>query len=134
MFCNIQFAIAPSAWWHYALCGMVGLLCAYFIVLITQYYTDYTNSPVKKIAAASRTGHGTNIIAGIAVGMESTAFPAITISISLLCATMCMLCTAVFVLSMNNFGPIADNAGGVVEMNYKRICCWWVCTCVFFII
>eukprot|EP00486_Rosalina_sp_Unknown_P004605 CAMPEP_0201574916 /NCGR_PEP_ID=MMETSP0190_2-20130828/19710_1 /ASSEMBLY_ACC=CAM_ASM_000263 /TAXON_ID=37353 /ORGANISM="Rosalina sp." /LENGTH=813 /DNA_ID=CAMNT_0048003823 /DNA_START=110 /DNA_END=2551 /DNA_ORIENTATION=+ len=132
--------IAPAAWWHYALCGMVGLLCAYSIVLITQYYTDYVNEPVKKIAAASRTGHGTNIIAGIAVGMESTAMPAITISISLFvsytlgynsglpsehlaglfgtaCATMGMLCTAVFVLSMNNFGPIADNAGGVVEMS-----------------
>ncbi len=83
MFCNIQFAIAPSAWWHYALCGMVGLLCAYCIVLITQYYTDYIYEPVKKISRASRTGHGTNIIAGIAVGMESTALPAITISISL---------------------------------------------------
>eukprot|EP00484_Ammonia_sp_Unknown_P016842 CAMPEP_0197042272 /NCGR_PEP_ID=MMETSP1384-20130603/18662_1 /TAXON_ID=29189 /ORGANISM="Ammonia sp." /LENGTH=844 /DNA_ID=CAMNT_0042473347 /DNA_START=34 /DNA_END=2568 /DNA_ORIENTATION=- len=132
--------IAPAAWWHYALCGMVGLLCAYCIVLITQYYTDYTNDPVKKIAAASKTGHGTNIIAGIAVGMESTALPALTISVSLFvsymlghtsglpekhlaglfgtaCATMGMLCTAVFVLSMNNFGPIADNAGGVVEMS-----------------
>ena len=132
--------IAPNAWYHFALCGMVGLLCAYFIVLITQYYTDYTNNPVKKIASASRTGHGTNIIAGIAVGMESTALPAITICISLFisymlgcssglesihlsglfgtaCATMGMLCTAVFVLSMNNFGPIADNAGGVVEMS-----------------
>eukprot|EP00485_Elphidium_margaritaceum_P004239 CAMPEP_0202695698 /NCGR_PEP_ID=MMETSP1385-20130828/9237_1 /ASSEMBLY_ACC=CAM_ASM_000861 /TAXON_ID=933848 /ORGANISM="Elphidium margaritaceum" /LENGTH=845 /DNA_ID=CAMNT_0049351771 /DNA_START=43 /DNA_END=2580 /DNA_ORIENTATION=+ len=132
--------VAPAAWWHFALCGMIGLLCAYFIVLITQYYTDYTNEPVKKIARASRTGHGTNIIAGIAVGMESTALPAITICVSLFgsymlgistglpeehlsglfgtaCATMGMLCTAVYVLSMNNFGPIADNAGGVVEMS-----------------
>merc|ERR1719474_1091636 len=131
---------APAAWWHFALCGMVGLLCAYCIVLITQYYTDYLNDPVKKIAAASKTGHGTNIIAGMAVGMESTALPAITICLSLFssyqlgastglphphlaglfgtaCATMGMLCTAVFVLSMNNFGPIADNAGGVVEMS-----------------
>jgi len=134
------------------------------LVLITQYYTDYTHSPVKKISKASKTGHGTNIIAGISVGMESTGLPVIVISISLLisyklgyssgitydinnisfdngnmipdnldelnleiqhlaglfgtaCATMGMLCTAVFVLSMNNFGPIADNAGGVVEMS-----------------
>ena len=143
---------APNAWWHYGLCGFVGLLCAYFLVLITQYYTDYTNKPVKSISFASRTGHGTNIIAGIAVGMESTGLPVIVISISLFssyllgktsglgalggdtpehleeashiaglfgtaCATMGMLCTAVFVLSMNNFGPIADNAGGVVEMS-----------------
>lgn len=95
--------------------------------------------PSKKIAEASRTGHGTNVIAGFAVGMESTALPAITICIGLFTsyrlgatsglpshlaglfgtavATMGMLCTAVFILSMNNFGPIADNAGGVVEMS-----------------
>jgi len=132
-------AIAPQAWWHFACCGFVGLFCAFSIVLITQYYTDYTHTPVRKIVRASRTGHGTNIIAGIAVGMESTGPPSVIIAISLFlsyllgysaglpsqhlsglfgtaCATMGMLCTAVFVLSMNNFGPIADNAGGIVEM------------------
>eukprot|EP01083_Nonionella_stella_P111538 327219_1 len=130
---------APDAWWHYALCGFIGLFCALCVVLITQYYTDYTHTPVLKIVNASRTGHGTNIISGIAVGMESCGLPSIVISISLFssymlgfnsglsaqhlaglfgtaCATMGMLCTAVFVLSMNNFGPIADNAGGIVEM------------------
>lgn len=134
---------APQAWWHFALCGFLGLICAYLLVLITQHYTDYTNEPVKRIAAASRTGHGTNIIAGVAIGMESTALPSITISITLFlayllgsssglpphmsglfgtaCATMGMLCTAVFVLSMNNFGPIADNAGGVVEMSEQSM-------------
>ncbi|ETO10186.1 hydrogen-translocating pyrophosphatase, partial [Reticulomyxa filosa] len=107
--------------------------------LITQYYTDYTNEPVKRICKASRTGHGTNIIAGVSVGMESTCLPVLVISCSLFsaymlgsttglpehvsglfgtaCATMGMLCTAVFVLSMNNFGPIADNGGGIVEMS-----------------
>jgi len=133
-------ASAPSAWWHFALCGLVGLLCAASIVAMTTYYTDYVHAPVLGIVRASRTGHGTNVIAGIAVGMESTALPALIISASLFtsyklgassglraahlsglfgtaCATMGMLCTAVFVLSMNNFGPIADNAGGVVEMS-----------------
>jgi len=131
----------PDAWWHYMLCGFVGLMTSYILILITQYYTDYEHAPVKKIAAASTTGHGTNIIAGIAVGMESTAMPCLTIVIALLTsynlgktsglpehgaglfgaavATMGMLCTAVFILSMNNFGPIADNAGGIVEMGHQ---------------
>eukprot|EP00475_Leptophrys_vorax_P001797 TRINITY_DN10_c0_g2_i5.p3 TRINITY_DN10_c0_g2~~TRINITY_DN10_c0_g2_i5.p3 ORF type:complete len:416 (-),score=107.70 TRINITY_DN10_c0_g2_i5:1337-2584(-) len=130
---------APWAWFFYAMCGIVGIICSYLLVLITQYYTDYKFAPVRKIAAASATGHGTNIIAGISVGLESTALPAVVISSSLFasyylgsnsglhgenaglfgtaCATMGMLCTAVFIVAMNNFGPIADNAGGIVEMS-----------------
>lgn len=129
----------PEAWWHYGLCGVVGNVCAYCLVIITQYYTDYKYEPVKRIVAASQTGHGTNVIAGVGVGMESTGLPILCIAASLLIsywlgatsglpgvqagifgtatATMGMLCTAVFVLSMNNFGPIADNAGGIVEMS-----------------
>lgn len=129
----------PEAWWHYGLCGVVGNVCAYCLVIITQYYTDYKYEPVKRIVAASQTGHGTNVIAGVGVGMESTGLPICVISAGLLTsywlgatsglpgvqagifgtatATMGMLCTAVFVLSMNNFGPIADNAGGIVEMS-----------------
>jgi Na+/H+-translocating membrane pyrophosphatase len=100
---------------------------------------DYNYAPVKRIAAASQTGPGTNVIAGISVGLESTCFPTLIIAFALISAftlgktsglpgnsagvfgtavaTMGMLCTAVFVLSMNNFGPIADNAGGIVEMS-----------------
>lgn len=129
----------PKAWWTFGLCGVVGNICAYLLVIITQYYTDYKHAPVKRIVAASQTGHGTNVIAGVGVGMESTGLPVFVICVSLLAsyglglssglpgvqagifgtatATMGMLCTAVFVLSMNNFGPIADNAGGVVEMS-----------------
>ena len=64
---------APSAWFHFALCGVVGLIMAYFIVLLTGYYTDYKYGPVQSIAQASTTGHGTNVISGVAVGMESVA-------------------------------------------------------------
>merc|ERR1719229_910679 len=75
---------APSAWWHYFFCGIVGLLTSYILIFITQYYTDYNYGPVKRIAKASDTGHGTNIIAGMSVGLESCALPSIIISISLL--------------------------------------------------
>jgi inorganic pyrophosphatase len=131
--------VAPDAWWHFALCGMVGIVMSYLLILSTQYYTDYKHDPVKSIARASLTGHGTNVIQGIAVGLESCGFPVLIIVAGLLSsytlgstsglpsiqagiygtavATMGMLCTAVFVLSMNNFGPIADNAGGIVEMS-----------------
>lgn len=137
--CLLHTDIAPDAWWHFMLCGWVGILCSYLLILSTQYYTDYKHQPVKTIAAASQTGHGTNVIAGVGVGMESCAIPILVITTSLFSsytlgstsglpsvqagvfgtavATMGMLCTAVFVLSMNNFGPIADNAGGIVEMS-----------------
>jgi len=130
---------APDAWKYFCGCGVCGLTVSLLLVQITQYYTDYDYAPVKRIAEASKTGHGTNVIAGIGVGMESTAMPAIVICIGLYSsytlgaasglpkhiaglfgtavATMGMLCFAVFILSMNNFGPIADNAGGIVEMS-----------------
>ena len=100
------------------------------------------NSPVQRIAKASTTGHGTNVIAGLAVGLESTGLPCLVLAFGILSsyylgatsgmpahsaglfgtasATMGMLCTAVFVLAMNNFGPIADNAGGIVEMGNQH--------------
>ena len=112
-------------------------------VIITQYYTDYIYYPVRTIARASVSGHATNIIAGTAMGMESTCAPTFVVAISLLgayylgeasgivsqetglpiaglfgtaVATMGMLSSACFVLTMDFFGPIADNAGGIVEM------------------
>ena len=117
------------------LCGLVGMGCAYVIVLSTQYNTDYAYQPVQSIAEASTTGHGTNIIVGVSVGMKATLVPTITVAIAVLAAyhlgastgigggrnaglfgtavaTMGMLSNAVYILSMNNFGPIADNAGG----------------------
>jgi inorganic pyrophosphatase len=130
---------APGAWWRFALCGVVGLATSFLLIAVTQYYTDYKHEPVRRIAAASVTGHGTNVISGLSVGLESCLLPAVIIAAALLSsyglgytsglppvqagiygaaiATMGMLSTAVYVLSMNNFGPIADNAGGIVEMS-----------------
>lgn len=138
---------APDAWWHFGLCGLIGICTAYVFVLITQYYTDYAFSPVLGIAQASTTGHGTNVIAGVAVGLESTGLATLVISFAVLSsyylgmtsgvtnnledrevhggifgtavATLGMLSTAVFVLAMDVFGPIADNAGGIVEMSHQ---------------
>ena len=118
------------------------MICAYIIVLSTQYYTDYEYRPVQSIAEASTTGHGTNIIVGISVGMKATLIPSITVACAVLTAyhlgastgigngrnaglfgtavaTMGMLSNAVYILSMNNYGPIADNAGGVAEMSMQ---------------
>ena len=134
----------PGAWFSFFQCGLIGMLCAYAFVFIAQYYTDYKYPPVRVIAAASATGHGTNIIAGVAVGMESVCAPVLVISVAIVSAfwcgrsaglvdqttneptgglfgtavaTMGMLSTAAYVLTMDVFGPIADNAGGIVEMS-----------------
>jgi len=129
----------PTAWMHFAACGLLGLATAFLFILVTQYYTDFNYPPVKGIAQASLTGHGTNVIAGMAVGMRATAAPAGIIGCVLLAsykigraafggiaggglfgtavATMGMLSTVAFVLAMDVFGPITDNAGGIVEMS-----------------
>jgi len=129
----------PLAWLHFAMCGLVGLGTAFAFILVSQYYTDFNFPPVRQIAQASVTGHGTNVIAGLAVGMRATAIPVMIIVFALLSsyklgraafggeahaglfgtavATMGMLSTVVFVLAMDVFGPITDNAGGIVEMS-----------------
>jgi K(+)-stimulated pyrophosphate-energized sodium pump len=124
-------------WLWFFLCGLVGIATSIAFVYITQYYTEYKYRPVKEIAKASETGSGTNIISGFAVGLESTALPVIVISAALIgsyllgkisglsdgglygtaVATMGMLATAGYILAMDNFGPITDNAGGIVEMS-----------------
>src|SRR5262252_2925023 len=122
----------PDAWWMYFLCGMIGVLTSIVFVFITQYYTEYKYRPVREIAEASQTGPATNVIAGIAVGFECTLAPVIAISIAILAsfkigsaalpggglfgtavATMGMLGTAAYILAMDTFGPITDNAGGI---------------------
>jgi H(+)-translocating pyrophosphatase len=127
----------PNAWLFFLAAGVLGVLAALAFVFITQYYTEFKYRPVASIAEASKTGPATNIIAGIAVGMESTGMPVLVISIAILgaytlgqasgmpnaglfgtaVATMGMLSTAGYILAMDTFGPIADNAGGIVEMS-----------------
>ncbi|MBI2101809.1 sodium-translocating pyrophosphatase [Candidatus Woesearchaeota archaeon] len=134
-FVAVKWLLDGNLWFFFA--GVVGIVTSILIVLITVYYTDHKYKPVKDIAKASQTGHGTNIITGFAVGMESTALPVIVLSAALLSAfwlgklsgvehgglygtaiaTMGMLGTAAYILAMDNFGPITDNAGGIVEMS-----------------
>jgi K(+)-stimulated pyrophosphate-energized sodium pump len=128
---------AQSAWFYFFLCGVIGILMAQAFVYITQYYTEYKYRPVREIAEASQTGPATNIIAGIAVGFECVAAPVVVISVAIIAsyylglnsgiknaglfgtavATMGMLGTAAYILAMDTFGPITDNAGGIVEMS-----------------
>ena len=132
----LQFPGNPNAWWHFALAGVIGIATSVAFVYITQYYTEYRFRPVKSIAAASVTGPATNIIAGFAVALECTALPTAAISLAILSsyylgrsavpsgglfgtavATMGMLGTAAYILAMDTFGPITDNAGGIIEMS-----------------
>ncbi len=137
---------APSGipvWLYYFAAGVVGLATSVAFVYITQFYTAGTFRPVREIAEASRTGPATNIISGTAVGYETTFVTAITIGVALFTshwlgsqagitneaghdvggifgtavATMAMLMTTAYILAMDTFGPITDNAGGIAEFS-----------------
>ena len=131
--------IAPWVWFFGA--GLVGLATSVAFVYITQYYTAGGWRPVKEIAEASKTGPATNIISGVAVGFETTAVTAVTIGIALYTshwlgtqalpngnggifgtavATMGMLMTTAFILAMDTFGPITDNAGGIAQFAHAE--------------
>src|SRR5881392_591943 len=129
----------PLAWLHFFACGLVGIATSQAFVYITQYYTEYRYRPVREIAAAAQTGPATTIITGMSVALECTAVPTIVISLAILgsyllgratgipgaglfgtaVATMGMLATAAYILAMDTFGPITDNAGGIVEMSHQ---------------
>ncbi len=135
------YAMLDKAWYWFFFCGIVGIATGIAFVYITQYYTAGAWRPVQEIANASRTGAATNMIIGTAVGFETTAVTAITVGIALVVsfvlgqhanltnvsdvstgvygtavATMGMLMSAAYVLAMDTFGPITDNAGGITEM------------------
>jgi K(+)-stimulated pyrophosphate-energized sodium pump len=113
---------------HLFLCGLVGLLVTGLIVVITEYYTGSGKRPVVSIAQASVTGHGTNVIQGLAVSLESTALPALVIIGGIIAtsqlaglfgtaiAVTTMLGLAGMIVALDAFGPVTDNAGGIAEM------------------
>ncbi|MEX2183898.1 MAG: sodium-translocating pyrophosphatase [Chloroflexota bacterium] len=136
-------AFGLPTWVYFFLAGVVGLATSVAFVYITQFYTAGSYRPVREIAEASRTGPATNIISGTAVGFETTLVTAVTISIALFAsywlgneanliaeggrnvggifgtavATMGMLMTTAYILAMDTFGPITDNAGGIAEFS-----------------
>ena len=119
---------APFTPRHLFYCGIIGLLITAGIIWITEYYTATGKRPVNSIAEASITGHGTNVIQGLAVSMEATAVPALIIIAGILVtfnlaglfgiavAVTTMLALAGMIVALDAFGPVTDNAGGIAEM------------------
>ncbi|MBO6725442.1 MAG: sodium-translocating pyrophosphatase [Rhizobiaceae bacterium] len=111
------------------ICGLIGLVVTGLIVVITEYYTGTDKRPVNSIAQASVTGHGTNVIQGLAVSLEATAMPAIVIVAGIIAtfqlgglfgtaiAVTTMLGLAGMIVALDAFGPVTDNAGGIAEMS-----------------
>ncbi len=138
---------STNNWWHFALAGLIGIANTFAFVYITQYYTSGAWRPVRDIANSALTGPATTIITGLAIGFENTALPSLAIAGSLggayalgafagvdhgtaaivgisnggiyatAVATVGMLMSVGYILAMDSFGPITDNAGGIVEMS-----------------
>jgi K(+)-stimulated pyrophosphate-energized sodium pump len=141
---NGAFGSHASTWSYLFLAGITGIVTSLAFVYLTQYYTEARYRPVKDIARASETGPATNILSGFSVGLEATAVPALVVGAAIIVsfklgdlalpappipgtggfygtavATMGMLATAAYILAEDTFGPITDNAAGVLEMAGK---------------
>jgi K(+)-stimulated pyrophosphate-energized sodium pump len=131
---NLTQAITTGAGWTFPAmnlfwASMVGLVVTALIVWITEYYTGTNYRPVKSIAAASQAGHGTNVIQGLAISLESTALPTLVIITGVIVsfklagplgvafAASAMLALAGMVVALDAYGPVTDNAGGIAEMS-----------------
>lgn len=140
---SAYYMLGEKVWYFFWAAGIIGILTSVAFVYITQYYTEAKYKPVREIAKASETGPATNIISGFSVGMECTGISVVTISGALLAsyflgveaakvlgmnqlhgglygtamATMGMLATCAYILALDTFGPITDNAGGINEMS-----------------
>ena len=121
-------AIAPFTGWDLFFSALIGLFLTGIIIWITEYYTGTDYRPVKSIAKASETGHGTNVIQGLAISLESTALPTLAIVAGIIgafqlaglmgiaYAATSMLALAGMVVALDAYGPVTDNAGGIAEM------------------
>ena len=124
----LGFDSSQFSFWDLYISSLVGLVVTFLLVAITEYYTGTRWTPVKSIASASRTGHATNIIEGLAVGMQATALPVIVIAAGILVANhfaglygigvavMAQLSMTGLIVALDAYGPVTDNAGGIAEM------------------
>jgi K(+)-stimulated pyrophosphate-energized sodium pump len=125
---TLAYDSAHFTFWELYISALVGLIVTFLLVAITEFYTGTRWSPVKRISAASRTGHATNIIEGLAVGMQATALPVIVIAAGILVANhfaglygigvavMAQLSMTGLIVALDAYGPVTDNAGGIAEM------------------